>query len=180
MPRLPIDYSKTIIYKIVCKDLDVKDFYIGSTTQFNARKNQHKLNHNNPNITSKYNCKLYNCIRQNGYWDNWDMVMIEKFPCADKLEQFQRERECIEELKPTLNNNIKLNQTDEDKKEYMVEYRENNKEQLRLWKKNYDDKNRADINRKATEKIPCDICGIVICRSSLLRHKKRKHKDAFV
>ena len=166
MPRNPIDYSKTIIYKIVCKDLDVKDFYIGSTTQFNKRKSQHKLNHNNPNITSKYNCKLYNCIRQNGYWDNWDMVMIEKIPCADKLEQLKREREYIEELKPTLNNNIPTR----SQAEYMVGYREKNKEQLRLWKKNYDDKNRAEINRKGNEKIPCDICGIVICRSSLLRH----------
>jgi hypothetical protein len=39
MPRLPIDYSKSIIYKIVCKDLDVKDCYVGSTTNFTNRKN---------------------------------------------------------------------------------------------------------------------------------------------
>jgi hypothetical protein len=38
MPKTTIDYSKTVIYKIVCNDLDVKDIYIGSTTEFTKRK----------------------------------------------------------------------------------------------------------------------------------------------
>ena len=42
MPRTAVDYSKTIIYKIVCNDLNVKDIYVGSTTDFTKRKNKHK------------------------------------------------------------------------------------------------------------------------------------------
>ena len=42
MPKKNIDYSKTIIYKIVCKDLAVKDVYVGSTTHFINRKYGHK------------------------------------------------------------------------------------------------------------------------------------------
>jgi predicted GIY-YIG superfamily endonuclease len=42
MPKRIIDYSKTIIYKIVCKDTEIKDVYVGSTTQFTKRKASHK------------------------------------------------------------------------------------------------------------------------------------------
>ena len=38
MPRNKIDYSNTHFYKIVCKDLDVQDFYVGHTTDFRTRK----------------------------------------------------------------------------------------------------------------------------------------------
>jgi hypothetical protein len=42
MPKTTIDYSKIVIYKIVCYDLNVKDIYIGSTTDFTQRKCSHK------------------------------------------------------------------------------------------------------------------------------------------
>ncbi len=42
MPRNEIDYSKTIIYKIVCNDLTITDCYVGSTTDFKTRKAAHK------------------------------------------------------------------------------------------------------------------------------------------
>ena len=42
MPRKEIDYSKTVIYKIVCNDLNVKDVYVGHTTDFTKRKATHK------------------------------------------------------------------------------------------------------------------------------------------
>jgi hypothetical protein len=46
MTRTPIDYSKTIIYRIVCKDVNVTECYIGQTTNFIKRKSQHKENCN--------------------------------------------------------------------------------------------------------------------------------------
>ena len=43
MPKLPIDYSNTTIYKLVHKeDYDNANIYIGSTTDFIRRKNAHK------------------------------------------------------------------------------------------------------------------------------------------
>jgi predicted GIY-YIG superfamily endonuclease len=51
MPRTPIDYSKTIIYKLIKnEDYDNTHIYIGSTTDFTRRKNEHKK------ICSKKNC----------------------------------------------------------------------------------------------------------------------------
>ena len=42
MPRKPIDYFETIMYKIVCNDLSILDCYVGSTTDFTRRKAEHK------------------------------------------------------------------------------------------------------------------------------------------
>jgi len=43
MPKVPIDYSKTVIYKLVHKeDYDNANLYIGSTTNFTKRKCEHK------------------------------------------------------------------------------------------------------------------------------------------
>jgi len=43
MPK-NVDYSKVVIYKIVYKDLDIKECYVGHTTNFTKRKcTHHKL-----------------------------------------------------------------------------------------------------------------------------------------
>ena len=43
MPISKIDYRNLVIfYKIVYKDLSVKDVYVGSTTDFIRRKSTHK------------------------------------------------------------------------------------------------------------------------------------------
>lgn len=57
MPRKEIDYSKTVMYKIVCNDLTVKDCYVGSTTDFTNRKGQHKSCCINENLKN-YNLKV--------------------------------------------------------------------------------------------------------------------------
>ena len=56
MPRQNVDYTKTIIYKIVCNDDNFDYLYIGSTTNFTKRKNNHKSccnNQNNKNSNQK-------------------------------------------------------------------------------------------------------------------------------
>jgi hypothetical protein len=83
MTKQFIDYTKTIIYKIVCNDLNITDVYVGHTTNFINRKALHKSNCNNINGKS-YNLKIYNTIRNNGGWLNWSMIEIEKFQdCND-------------------------------------------------------------------------------------------------
>lgn len=47
MPRNAIDYSKSMFYKLVCKDLTISDLYVGFTTDFKTRKSSHKSNCNN-------------------------------------------------------------------------------------------------------------------------------------
>ena len=47
MPKTDIDYSNTIIYKITCNDVSVKEVYVGHTTNFVQRKHAHKQACNN-------------------------------------------------------------------------------------------------------------------------------------
>jgi hypothetical protein len=92
MPKKIIDFSKIIIYKIVCNDLNITDVYVGHTTNFINRKAKHKSDCNNPNSKS-YNYKIYNLIRQNGGFENWSMIEIEKFQdCNDINEASAKER----------------------------------------------------------------------------------------
>ena len=102
MPKTKTDYSRCIIYKIVCNDLEIKDLYIGSTTEFTKRKYAHKNNCNDIN-SKAYNFKVYDFIRNNGGWNNWIMIEIEKFPCNDGNEARSRERHWSETLCATLN-----------------------------------------------------------------------------
>jgi hypothetical protein len=106
------DYSKSIIYRIVCKDPNITDEYIGSTTNHIRRKALHKHHSNNEN-NKQYNMKLYKFIRSNGGFENFDMIMIEEYPCKNKLQLETRERYWIELRKPSLNCNIPT-RTDEE------------------------------------------------------------------
>ena len=91
MPRLPIDYSNTIIYKLVHKeDYDNANIYIGSTTDFVTRKNSHKSTCIYEKQTN-YNNKKYQYIRENGGWNCFNMIEVEKYPCNDKREAEARE-----------------------------------------------------------------------------------------
>lgn len=102
MPRLKTDYSKIVIYKLVCKDYKVRDIYIGSTTDYTKRKSAHKYTCNN--VSDKnYNNKTYKIIRENGGWNNWCMVLIENYPCINKREAEARERHWFDELNAKLN-----------------------------------------------------------------------------
>jgi hypothetical protein len=97
MPKDIIDYSNTIIYKIVCNDNHIKDIYVGHTTNFIKRKYQHKILCN-----SGKKLKLYDLIRQNGGWDNWTMTEIAKYNCQDSTEARIREQEHYDVLNTTL------------------------------------------------------------------------------
>jgi hypothetical protein len=102
MPKIEIDYSNTIIYKIICKDPLIKEVYVGHTTNFVQRKHAHKQSCNN--IKSPcYNLKLYTTIRANGNWSNWDMTIINFFKCANHFEARQKEQEYFIALNATLN-----------------------------------------------------------------------------
>jgi hypothetical protein len=102
MPKTIIDYSSTIIYKITCKDTNVSDVYVGHTTNFIQRKHAHKQGCNNEKL-SNYKCKLYDVIRNNGGWDNWNMEIINFFNCKDHFEARQKEQEYFVSLNATLN-----------------------------------------------------------------------------
>jgi len=101
MPKEVVDYSNTIIYKIYCKDIANTDIYVGHTTNFIKRKSLHKSECKNLNNK----VRIYETIRQNGGWSNWDMIEIAKYNCYDHTEARIKEQEHYELLKANLNVN---------------------------------------------------------------------------
>ena len=102
MPKMEIDYSNTVIYKITCKDPLITDLYVGHTTNFVQRKHGHKQSCINEK-SGNYNCKLYKTIRANGGWDNWVMEIVAFFKCNDHYEARIKEQEFFTSLNATLN-----------------------------------------------------------------------------
>ena len=136
MPRTIIDYDNTCFYKIVSNDLNITDCYVGHTTDFRRRKSQHKSACNNLNHKD-YNSSVYQFIRSNGGWDNFNMILIEKMKVEDGLEARQRERYHVEALHAVLN----CRMPSRTSKEHQETYRDKLKEQARLYRLNHQEKN---------------------------------------
>jgi len=165
MPKTPIDYQNTFIYKLVHKDdLDDKNIYIGHTTNLRLRKTAHKSDCNNVN-GRLYNINLYKFIRENGGWDCWNMLKVEDYPCKDVYEAKNRERYWIKELGAILNMtepNRTLKEWYLDNKDYMVEKQ-----------RDYYNTNSVDIREKRKNNvIECPNCGSNITRSNLSTHQR--------
>jgi hypothetical protein len=102
MPNLIVDYDNTHFYKLVCIDSDIRDCYIGYTTDFNRRKREHKSMCIQPESIC-YNTMMYQFIRDNGGWDNFNMIIIETRTCENALEAEMIECQYIKYFKPALN-----------------------------------------------------------------------------
>ena len=155
MPRTNIDYSKTTIYKLCCKDINISEIYIGSTTDMRRRKTEHRKKCNYE--TGKaYNYNVYKFIRDNGGWDNFDMIEVERFNAIDGYDARKRERFWIEELKATLNK-VVPNRTQKKYYElnkevllqYHKEYREINKEIIVEDRKKHYIENKQKLNERS-------------------------------
>ena len=144
MPKVPTDYTKIVIYKLVHKgDFDNANIYIGSTTNFTKRKGQHKSSCNNEK-GDKYNQKNYQSIRNNGGWSEWNMIEIEKYPCNDKREAEAKEEYWKTHFNAVLNSRACISLID-DKKEYWKKYSEDNKEKIKEKDKKYRGNNKEKI-----------------------------------
>ena len=140
-----IDYT---MYKICPKNKNLNYCYIGQTTNFTNRKRQHIKNTTNPNDKKHYHLKHYDTIRENGGWDEWEMIEIEKFNGKTKLEARIREQELIKEHNANLNM-LNAYITEEErastKKAITEKYREENKELLKEQTKQYKEEHKDII-----------------------------------
>jgi hypothetical protein len=183
MPKKAIDYKKAMIYKICCNDLDVKDIYVGSTTEFTKRKNSHKSRY----FVEDRKFKLYQCIRDNGGWDNWSMILIENYPCNNKIELTSRERYYIETLNATLNSIrpiVSKQEKQEETKVFLEKWRSNNKEKIAQYRiehkedaKKYNKEYHKKNKEMKTRRKICE-CGTFIQTRNKIRHlKSQLHKN---
>ena len=148
------------VYKIVCKDKEITEFYMGSSVNFNDRKRTHKSYSNNLNHR-QYCIPLYMFINVNGGWKNWEMIVIEEFPNHSKKELNIEEQKYMDLLKPNLN--------DKNANGLDVE---------RI-------KNTQKINNKIHSKIysnktNCPQCGKEMRKDSINKHIKKWCKNNIV
>ena len=184
MPKLPMDYSKCCIYKIEHID-DESLVYVGHTTNFDKRKTAHKYNCYNENA-KKYNMKVYQMIRENGGWDMFKMIEVEKYPCNERREAEKRETEVMKNLQANMNMIKSFVERKDYTKEYYIKniesikerkkkHRENNIDTYRVKEREKNEKIK-EINK---EKIKC-ICGCEVGKMWLKRHQQSKRHLEFI
>ena len=155
-----VNYGKSMIYKLCCKDTSITDIYIGSTTNFNRRKQEHKHKCNKP--TSKlYNSKVYTFIREQGGFENWDIILIENVKVETKRELEKEERRVMDELKPSLNSI----------KSFL------DVEERRIKRNQISSKYNIKTQDKYKQKFNCDCGGKYTYKSSSIHNKTKKHLD---
>jgi hypothetical protein len=178
MPRLPIDYSKGIIYKLCCKDPEITDVYVGSTTQFDKRKCQHKTECHNEK-RRHYHLNIYQFIRNHGGWNNWEMVEIEKYQATDKLDLLKRERHWLEQLEATLNKEVPSRTPAEYQKQYYQKHKQVILQNLRQYLKQYRQTNKERIAEYKKEKMTCE-CGSRFRKDDKARHYRTKKHQQYI
>lgn len=183
------NYSKGVIYTIRYRN-DDSLIYVGSTIQpLYKRWHQHK-NTCFDDKNKKYDCNIYQKIRETNDIDNWYIELYESFPCANKEELNKREGEVIRKI-ANLNMRIPGRSDKEyyqDNKDKFKEYREQNKDKIKDKWKEYYDNNKDKINEKRkeyreqnkdklNEKFKCECGGCYILRHKAKHLKTKKHQN---
>ena len=182
-----IDYDYAFIYQITCRDVQIKEKYIGITTNIRRRRCAHKTVCNN--IKDKgYNTYVYKFIRANGGWDNWrlDHVTDVKYPKGRNDIKKKIEADYIKRLNGELNiatpgrtNKQYYDDNKEYYKEYYKQYSKDNKEKLKQYQKQYREDNKDQILLKRKQKITC-ICGSTVSKQHIKRHERTKKHIQYI
>ena len=190
-------YKDSKIYRLVCNETGL--VYYGSTTQqLYKRKHQHKLAYDKFVRTNCRKCTSVEIVKNNDF----DIILVEKYPCESKEQLLSRERfyiennECVNITVPTRTpkeyntlyyqlNKDKLIETSkqyyeankedikEHRKDYFKHYRENNKEQLQQKRR----EKYILVKDERNAKVTCE-CGCIIAQKHKSQHiKTKKHLD---
>jgi hypothetical protein len=74
-----------IIYQIRPLNKDIQYSYVGRTQNLTKRRYWHKNSCTNSR-SNAYNQPVYQFIRNNGGWREFEMVPLEEFKCESKLQ----------------------------------------------------------------------------------------------
>jgi group I intron endonuclease len=163
-------YANGKIYKLVNDNDD--EIYVGSTcVSLAARLYRHK------DKAKREPRKVYHHLTKIGM-EHVKIILIEEYPCDNKMQLLRRERYWIEELHPSLNIEIPTRTPSE--------WYQDNKEKKSLQAKQNREKNKTHLKERAQkyyqdrkdflhEKVKCD-CGRELSRQHLTRHKKENKK----
>jgi hypothetical protein len=167
------DYKKGKIYTIRCKT-DDSLIYVGSTVEsLSSRLSKHKFD-----SKLKPQRILYSHVQD---WNDWYIELYEDFACERKEQLLQREGQVIREI-GTLNKKIEGRTKQEYDKEYNKQYQQDNKDKIKEYREDnkeyYQKYNKQwieDNKEKIKQKITCE-CGCIIRKNDISSHKKtNKH-----
>jgi len=166
------DYQEGKIYKLTCKETG--KVYIGSTVQ----KMCHRM--------KQHRCETANQTgsRQIIERGNYEVEVIEHFPCDTERQLRSREQYWIDNTEDTTNRQRQyeseeayLEYNKEIIKKYQKEYRNERKEEHAEYCKKYYLKKKNDFQARKQEVIQCE-CGGSYTRCHKARHcRTRKHLD---
>jgi hypothetical protein len=187
-------YQKSIVYKIVSKDENETNIYVGSTIRLEKRIGFHLSDCLNTKKKS-YKYRVYKHIRETGGFSNWEFEIVERYSCTSRKELCVREGYWVKELGAKLNTyqpGRTKEQYREDTKDEKKKYREEHKEHAsEVAKKRYDIKrdeilakdkiyrevNKEKIAERDAEKFFCE-CGGHYTRGQKGSHlKTNKHQN---
>ena len=139
-----------IIYLIKHKTDDTKRVYVGSTNDFKRRIWKHKFSCNNEK-NKDYNINLYQYLRENGGFNEYEFIILECYVCNFKHDLHYKEDDYIK-IYPNNLNKLRAYLTRREIKEYYKKYRDENRYKLK-------------------EKINCE-CGSIVGKNDIARHRK--------
>jgi hypothetical protein len=189
---MPRDYKNAVVYKLAHRDPSHTDCYVGSTCRLRKRRFDHKESCTNER-SPKYNQRVYQHIRENGGWENWEVVPVEVYPCSSHLELLVRERHWVETLGATLNSQVPAKYAasgsyENYHKQYYQEHRREaaeaakaryaeKREEILSKCRQYREENRGAIAARRAEKLTCE-CGALVSLRNITRHRKEAKKHA--
>ena len=194
--ELPNKYASGKVYAIKSDSAGL--CYVGSTIQ--------SLEYRLQNHISKFTyCLLAPSSRLVVCHPDAYIELLEAFPCSSKAELLEREKFYIKSTE-CVNIYKNLSRTPQEMRETAKLYRQQNKEKIAQYNKEYGEQhkeaikaqrkakghiitadeairkkewhqqNKERINAIRKERVNCDICGAELSRAGLTRHKKTQHQ----
>lgn len=148
-----VNYQRGKVYRLVCNVTGKQ--YIGSTTtDLSKRKGEH-VSYYKRYLDGTTN-QVYTSfeIIESG---DFDIILIEDYPCDNKEQLHARERHfietmaCVNKYVPTRSKKEYRDEHKEERKSYNQEYRIAKKEEIAKKKKEYRGRNKEEINAKQRE-----------------------------
>ena len=128
-------YQSGKIYKIVCNKTN--DVYIGSTIRdLDARLKRHISDYERD---AKRKCESYKIIKRGDY----KIELVESYACNSRKELYQRETHWMNEIKCI--NKCKSYRSEEEAKQYYINWCNDNKERIKKNNKEYNEKNKERL-----------------------------------
>lgn len=166
MRQVARDYSNGKIYKVECNITGL--IYVGSTTEIklSTRLSKHKCHYQEWLDGKRGFTTSFEIIKNNDY----QIVLIEDYPCNSDKELEDREKHYIRSLK-CVNKLGKLTTTWNERNP------ERTKEIKAQWYEANKQRTAPILSERGKERVVCE-CGMEVCRKGLKSHQKRsEHKN---